>query len=344
MEQGRYSLRRLCEVYVSHLAGKGKTQSAKHAASVFKCHLYDVDADLAGKPAKAITRRDITGLIRRCHEKGLVRTGGILRAYMSAAFSLAGNAEGNPHAPSELLGFEIEVNPVLGVQTTPVRAGDRTLSRDEMQTYMRHLWGESLADRFLLLHLLTAGQRVSQLQRTRIADYDADEGTIRLLDPKGRRTTPREHLLPMGPLACELIEVLIERAKDQAAKIAKRTGGQVDPNPSLWVSVGGAAMTVDTTGKRIAEVASEMKGQPFDARDIRRSCETLLAGLGVNRDVRAQLLSHGLSGVQDKHYDRHGYIDEKRNALQKWEVLLAGIAAGGKPKSNVIPLRRRRVA
>ena len=102
-------------------------------------------------------------------------------------------------------------------------------------------------------------------------------------------------------------------------------------------------MTISTPGKRVSEISADMKGLAFDARDIRRTCETLLAGMGVNRDIRAQLLSHGLSGVQDKHYDRHGYIEEKRTALERWEGLLTEIARE-EEKSNVVQMRRRRRA
>lgn len=73
-----------------------------------------------------------------------------------------------------------------------------------------------------------------------------------------------------------------------------------------------------------------MKCETFDLRDIRRTCETMLAGLGINRDTRAQLLSHGLSGVQAAHYDRHTYTDEKRAALVAWEQRLDEIIKGKK--------------
>ena len=50
-------------------------------------------------------------------------------------------------------------------------------------------------------------------------------------------------------------------------------------------------------------------------RDIRRTVETMRAGLGVSKDTRVQLLSHGISAVQAAHYDQHTYTDEKRAAL-----------------------------
>lgn len=82
-----------------------------------------------------------------------------------------------------------------------------------------------------------------------------------------------------------------------------------------------------------------MKGEPFDLRDIRRTCETMLAGMGISRDTRAHLLSHGLSGVQAAHYDRHSYFDEKRAALLAWEARLEEIATGEKQAGNVLQLR-----
>ena len=43
----------------------------------------------------------------------------------------------------------------------------------------------------------------------------------------------------------------------------------------------------------------------------------MLAALKVPSDVRARLLSHGLGGVQNRHYDRHDYAAEKKAALAR---------------------------
>jgi hypothetical protein len=66
----------------------------------------------------------------------------------------------------------------------------------------------------------------------------------------------------------------------------------------------------------------------------------MLAAIKVNKDTRAQLLSHGLSGVQNAHYDRHDYIDEKQNAMVIWERRLDKIATGRK-SGNVVQLERK---
>jgi hypothetical protein len=64
----------------------------------------------------------------------------------------------------------------------------------------------------------------------------------------------------------------------------------------------------------------------------------MLAGMGISKDTRAQLLSHGISGVQAAHYDRHGYTDEKRAALVAWEARLDAIEKNEQPAPNVAQL------
>jgi hypothetical protein len=68
-------------------------------------------------------------------------------------------------------------------------------------------------------------------------------------------------------------------------------------------------------------VAKEAR-EGFRGGDIRRTSETLLAGMRVPRDVRAHLLSHGVSGVQAIHYDKHSYMPEMCEVLTEWEARL----------------------
>ena len=84
--------------------------------------------------------------------------------------------------------------------------------------------------------------------------------------------------------------------------------------------------------------AGELPGGAFTVGDLRRTVETRLAGEKVSKDVRAQLQSHGLGGVQDRNYDRHDYLDEKRDALETLHRLLTRTSA------KVAPISRRRSA
>jgi integrase len=80
----------------------------------------------------------------------------------------------------------------------------------------------------------------------------------------------------------------------------------------------------------------ELEQRPFTAGDIRRTVETRLAAEGLSKDVRAQLQSHGLGGVQSRHYDRHDYLAEKREAMEALYRLLLGLS------TEVTSIRKRK--
>jgi hypothetical protein len=89
-----------------------------------------------------------------------------------------------------------------------------------------------------------------------------------------------------------------------------------------------------------AKLKKEQKIPPFQLRDVRRTCETMLQKLGVDKEVRAHLLSHGRSqGVQGKHYERYDFLPEKRAALERWARHLQTVIEG-KKKAKVVELRR----
>lgn len=66
--------------------------------------------------------------------------------------------------------------------------------------------------------------------------------------------------------------------------------------------------------------------------------ETMLQKLGIAKEVRAHLLSHGRTrGVQGQHYERYDFLDEKRRALRKWAAHLERIIEG-KPQRKVVAI------
>lgn len=340
-ERKRYTLRALCDAYVAHLETHGKAKSAAATRSAFKCHVIEAHPKIADTPARDVTAHQVAAVVRKVREAGKERSAGILRSYLSAAFNAARRAPFDASLPADLIAFGVEHNPVEVVATIPVKAGNRTLSADELRAYLLAL-GDELRDQALRLALLGGGQRLAQLLRARVNDYDERTRTLRLWDAKGKRRDPREHLLPLAPKAAALVETLIERAKTKEAEWAK-DGKRPADFTNLWLfsTHGRVAMTETTPGKRAAAICAAMRCEPFDLRDIRRTCETMLAGMGISRETRAQLLSHGISGVQAAHYDRHSYTNEKRTALEAWERHLNAIEKGEKPPANVRQLRRK---
>jgi integrase len=322
-QAARYTLRALCEAYTDALERAGKAKSAAATRSSFKCHVLS-HPEIADTPASKVTAHQVAALVREVREAGKERAAGILRSYLSAAFNAGKRAPFDSALPAALIPFGIEHNPVDAIPAIAVQRGDRTLSADELRQYIAAL-GDDLTDRALLLALLAGGQRMAQLLRAKVTDYDPDTATLRLWDGKGKRAAAREHLLPLAPKSAALVAALVERAKAKESAWIFSTHGTVP-------------MTFTTPGKRAAEISAAMGGEPFDLRDIRRTCETMLAGMGISRDTRAQLLSHGISGVQAAHYDRHGYTNEKRAALVAWEARLEEIQTGKPAAANVVAL------
>ncbi len=324
----RYTLRTLCEAYCDLLQARGKP-SARQARSILKVHVFEAHPEMAATPARDVTPLQVAAMVRQTREAGRERAAGVLRSYLAAAFTAGKRAPFDASLPAALIPFEIERNRVDAIPPIAVRAGNRTLSADELRAYLAEL-GDNLADQALLLALLAGVQRMAQLLRPKVSDYDTGTATLRLWDAKGRRTSPREHLLPLAPRAAALVAHLIARAEAKGS-------------PLLFSTYGQTQLADTTPGKRAAEIGAAVTGEPFDLRDIRRTCETMLASMGISRDTRAQLLSHGLSGVQVSHYDRHAYTDEKRAALMAWESRLHEIATGT-ARSNVLSMKQRNAA
>lgn len=177
----------------------------------------------------------------------------------------------------------------------------------------------------LRFHLLTGCQRVEQLARLTLADVDG--ARVRIRDTKGRRTQARIHDVPLVPEAAAALEAM--------------QGGVHGPY-AFTVTQGMQGASYGVLQNRVRDVctamqeAGELEAGSFTPGDLRRTVETRLAALGVSLEIRAQLQSHGLGGVQAKHYDRHDYLPEKRGALETLHRLVKADAA------NVTPIRKRR--
>jgi integrase len=207
------------------------------------------------------------------------------------------------------------------------------LSEPELREYLKALTdaADSPVRDALLLGLLLGGQRIAQLVRATAADADVTAKTLRLFDPKGKRKQPRPHILPLSDAALVVVKRCIARAELQRAR-AEVAGADVGTRPLfLFSSFGDAPVRPETVTNAATEIAAALRAKPkaervvtdpFQLRDIRRTCETRLAALGVSRDVRGQIQSHGLGGIQAKHYDRHDYMAEKTAALAGWVAYL----------------------
>ncbi|MHB8914722.1 MAG: tyrosine-type recombinase/integrase [Thiobacillus sp.] len=315
--RGKYTLGKLLTAYVRFLRHTGKNKTASDVENIFKNHINIPFPDFVSSPARNLTGKQVAQILRRVVDAGHGRTAAKLRSYLRAGYALAARAENDATVPEELMGFDVETNPVASTASLSQfnKAKDRALSEFEMH----HLWkrihsDDSSAGLVMRLALLSGGQRCEQLLRIKLDDVNIDDCTIKLLDNKGRRIVSRIHIVALGPLGIEYVKNLIERAKMLGCSWLFSSDGK-KPVTASTVGKGASALSA-------AMVAAGEAESVFQFADFRRSIETALARYGISKEIRAQLQSHGLGGIQDRHYDRHDYLIEKRKAIELVERLL----------------------
>lgn len=300
LEAGRITLRHLLSAYCDHLEALGR-ESHKKARGIFKLHVFEAWPQVASLPAREVTAEQIADMQRRVIEQGKGRQSNKLRAYMRAAYAVAARARVDSRVPVAFKAFKVTVNPaeITAVATEHNRADKNPLTLTELRQYWHILQRiEGVSGAFLRMHILTGGQRLAQLARLKCADVDLKEGVIKLMDGKGRPgNPPREHVVPLLPAAVQLLKTL--------------------PMTGEYVFSHNNGVTPIAPGVRHQLEAIRMELPDLEYKRVRSGVETLLAARGVSSDVRGRLQSHGVSGIQARHYDAHSYLKEKRSALER---------------------------
>lgn len=318
----------LVDAYCEDLRDAGKVS---HRSARATLHRALRDSPLWTRPADEVTGEDVTHVLNAILAAGKRREAAKVRSYLRAAYRRAAEARLDPNASAAMRSLAIAHDPLMGVRTIKgaIRARDRALSVVELRRYWDALMRQPDPEGAMLrFHLLTGGQRIEQLARVTMRDIDGEAGTMLLLDGKGRREQPRRHVVPLIPAAL--------------AEIERMRG----PNPTgLYVftydggATGAAYFAVQYRLRLVVRelVASGSVAEPFTVGDLRRTIETRLAALGIPAEVRARLQSHGLGGIQERHYVRHDYLPEVRDALEA----LHRLATDGGTVVR-LPARRRR--
>ena len=326
IERKNATLEALLNGYSEFLISKDKIRSAQDTKSLFRRRVFATHPELASMKASSVTTKNLNSIVAAVVAAGAGREAAKFRSYLSAAFAAALRSESDPDIPPCLHGFNLTENPAASLATLSKYnvARETTLSVDELRIYWLKIQSvPGVTGAALRLSLLLGGQRIFQLLRLQKNDVDlADNqfvlfdtngngttynsrGQIMLFDSKGKRSTPRRHILPLTEDArAELMPYL----SNNDPYLLSSTKGRVPLDPG----------TVTNEAVKIAKqmVEEGTRQEPFQLRDIRRTVETLLASRGVSMDVRAQLQSHGLSGIQVRHYDKHLYMGEKLMAMQ----------------------------
>jgi integrase len=159
--------------------------------------------------------------------------------------------------------------------------------------------------------LLLTGQRRGELAAARWKEIDL-RARIWTIPPENSKTG-RGHLVPLSAAALE-----------HFAALRRLAGGARFVLPNIDGAGPIEAKLLTRSVARCLPRLKKSRVEPFTLHDLRRTCRTGLARLGVRPDIAERVLNHTVGGVTGV-YDVHSYQDEKRDALDRWAAHLAAL-------------------
>jgi integrase len=212
------------------------------------------------------------------------------------------------------------------------RARTRVLSDDELCDIWPHLSGTFGA---LVKMLLLTAQRRDEVAKMRWSEIDQN-GVWEI--PAERYKTKRSNVVPLSPAARAVVAA---QARICDYVFAGRTG----KTPFSGFSKAKAALDAaiaQARAKKDTAIDEKPKAMPaWTLHDLRRTAKTSMMRAGVRPDISERVLGHVIAGVEGV-YDRHSYLDEKRDALKKLAAIVERIVYSAPSEPEVISLENRR--
>jgi integrase len=242
-------------------------------------------------------------------------------------------------------------NPAAALEAASFRVTKGKRTRFATDTELRQVWARlerplpgyrtmdpilSLALRVLVL----TGVRSGELRRATWSEIDWDEATW-TVPPDHQKLKPGQPRVPwVVPLSAGAVEILRE---------LQRHAGEspfVLPSPSNQPAKGGClakgslsrAMQALFEAPEGAQVALG-DAERLTPHDLRRTVRTGLARLGVRHEIAERCLNHAVQGMEAV-YNQHDFLEERREALERWAVHVDQVVHGPPPKA---PVRLRAV-
>jgi integrase len=211
------------------------------------------------------------------------------------------------------------VNPVIGTRRpADPRARERVLTDAELAA----IWnacGDDKHGRIVRL-LILLGARRQEVGGMRWSELDLDAGTWTL--PAERSKNHRAHTIALPAAALDIIKAVPRRGRDQLF------GDRADGGFTSW-----------EYAKR--QLDSRLVGvKPWKLHDLRRTCATGMADIGVEPHHIEAALNHfsghrrGVAGV----YNRSAYERAVKAALTRWAEHVTALVEGR--KSKILALKR----
>lgn len=224
----------------------------------------------------------------------------------------------------------IQLNPASAFNTSDAggveKSKDRFLTLDEIKCFFKvcreHNMSFARENYLASALLLCLGVRKAELTEAKWEEFDIK--TERWFLPAERSKSGVAITIPLTKPVVKWLEELEVRACGSEYVFPSRRASK---KPHMGADTLNRAIT-----KLFGHEAGKKKQPPnlmgdmshFTVHDLRRTCRSLLAYLGVHGHIAERCLNHKIKGIEGI-YNRHDYIDERFEALTKLTSLLTPI-------------------
>lgn len=226
------------------------------------------------------------------------------------------------------------------------RARKRVLTDDEVRVMWLALDALEPPFRQIVRFLLLSAQRRSEAALARRPEVGHNSGIWTI--PPERYKTGVENVVPLPAKALAQIAEAEKHREDHRADDDDRNYSKdfifTTTGTRPFSGFGKAKARLDAEMERlmceaagVGEDHNEPLLKPWRLHDLRRTSKTLMARIGVPREISERVLGHVIPGVEGV-YDRHDYLAEKKDALERLAEEVERIVEGREPK--VIPFAR----
>ena len=285
----------VAEFLERHVRRSNRPRTAKETERLLRRHVLP---RWQGRMIRDVTRRDILDVIDRIVDDGAPVVANRTLAVVKTLFNWC--------VARDILA----ISPAQGVKPPTVeKARDRVLTDDEL----RLVW--QAADKIsypfgpLVQLLALTGQRRDEVAKMRWGEIDLEKRLWTL--PRERVKADRPHEVPLSTAAIAILKA-VPRLAD---------------SPFVFTTNGAAPTGNFSKNKRKLDALLPADMAEWRLHDLRRTCASGLARLGINLPVIEKVLNHvsgsfaGIVGV----YQHYTFAEEKRAALELWGQHIEGL-------------------
>lgn len=311
--RNEYDLSFTVEMLVAEYA-KRRLKERLKTANAIERRIRRTLAQVMTRKATDIRRRDLRQILDKVADQGFKGEAEKRRSTIQPMFRWA------------LKQDITEIDPSAGLSPyNQSVARERVLDHNEIRELWEWLETDDLPSHVadILKLQLCLGARVGEVCGMTAEELERDDaGHYLWFLPATRSKNGSSRITPITGLALEIIE---RRASDGP----------------LFVSPSGIISDTSLVGHAIIARRERIPIAEFSSHDLRRTCATEMAKLGLPLDLVATVLGQEAGGgetrVLRKHYIHNQFVDRKRHALAQWDRRLKSILSGEAGK--VIELR-----